>query len=673
MCGVFGIVSRVGNGAFPSGVGAAMQALFRLSESRGKEAAGLVVRAGDEFTVYKEPRAAHEMMRSKSFRRTVSPTLSLAQSQGAALIGHSRLVTDGDRDLNTNNQPVTYNDVVGVHNGIVVNHGELWRRNPDLKRQFEVDSEVLFALIHQQLAAGHGVGQTVATVLDRVRGQVTMACFLATHERLLLATNNGSLYILEDRENGVFIFSSERYILRQALKQGHFPHACQDSNIEHIPPGEGVVVDIATAAASRLQSGPADWVLQTRTPPPIVDRSPQFPPLPKRPQHPSNDVLLERFPHQSLTHALRRCSRCVLPDSMPFITFDDEGVCSYCRAYQQSTPLGANALEEVVAPHRKQGSQPDCIVGVSGGRDSIYGLHYIKQELGMTPLAYTYDWGMVTDNARRNISRICGDLGIEHILVSADIVAKRENIRKNVTAWLARPNLGAVPLFMAGDKAYFHYLNEVKSQAGVDLTFLCENLLERTDFKTGFAGVPPAFHDADHVYTMGMTNKLRLLGFYGSQFLTNPRYLNGSLLDSAKAFAYYYLIKRQYTNLYRYVQWEENKVSSTIVDQYDFELAPDTQSTWRIGDGTSAFYNYIYYTIAGLTENDTLRSNQIREGVLSRSQALKYIDIENRPRFDTIKWYLDTLKLDMDLIAVLERIHSVPKRYRTLLDDSDDR
>ena len=50
--------------------------------------------------------------------------------------------------------------------------------------------------------------------------------------------------------------------------------------------------------------------------------------------------------------------------------------------------------------------------------------------MGLNPIAYTYDWGMVTDIARRNQARLVGKLGVEHIIVSADITLKRNNIRK---------------------------------------------------------------------------------------------------------------------------------------------------------------------------------------------------------------------------------------------------
>ena len=64
---------------------------------------------------------------------------------------------------------------------------------------------------------------------------------------------------------------------------------------------------------------------------------------------------------------------------------------------------------------------------LSGGRDSCYQLHILAKELGLKPIAYTYDWGMVTDIARRNCSRMCQKLGLEHIIVSADI-RKKERI-----------------------------------------------------------------------------------------------------------------------------------------------------------------------------------------------------------------------------------------------------
>ena len=73
----------------------------------------------------------------------------------------------------------------------------------------------------------------------------------------------------------------------------------------------------------------------------------------------------------------------------------------------------------------------------------------------MKPITYTYDWGMVTDLGRRNISRMCAELGVENIIVAADIEKKRENIKKNLSAWLRSPHLGMIIILTAGDKHFF--------------------------------------------------------------------------------------------------------------------------------------------------------------------------------------------------------------------------
>ena len=69
-------------------------------------------------------------------------------------------------------------------------------------------------------------------------------------------------------------------------------------------------------------------------------------------------------------------------------------------------------------------------MALSGGRDSCYGLHHVVKSFGFKPLAFTYDWGMITELGRRNISRMCAKLGIEHILITADIRKKKRKYQK---------------------------------------------------------------------------------------------------------------------------------------------------------------------------------------------------------------------------------------------------
>jgi hypothetical protein len=664
MCGIFGaVIGATSPLRHGRQLERSVERLFLLSESRGKEAAGLAISNDAALAVYKAAIPARDMIRASGYRTFLRDAVKPGRN-GIALIGHSRLVTDGGRELNRNNQPVIGAGIAGIHNGIIVNHAALWQRHAGLQRRLDVDSEVIFALIREQLGRGATLIDATRATFGELQGAASVAALLEDRDQLLLATNTGSLYYRH--APSLFVFTSESYIMDRFAAE----HADLLAHTEtvRVQPGHGVVVDLA---ALTVEPFALDGAAPARRPEPrplqrtLIDRAAPDEPAPAV-VTPALDVakLEARFPYRSMRDRLRRCSRCVLPETMPFIEFDAAGVCNWCRSHRPITWRGRDALEALVAPHRRRDGRPDCLVAVSGGRDSMFGLHYLKTVLGLNPVAYTYDWGMVTDLARRNVSRICGKLGIEHILVSADIPTKRENIRKNVEAWLAAPSLGTVPLFMAGDKAYFHYMDQARKQLGVELAFLCENPFERADFKTGFAGLPPERVDEGRGFRMSIGKKVAIAAYYARAFVKNPRYLNSSLLDSAKAFAFYYLASHDfYHNLYWYTGWDEPTIEEVLLGTYDFELSPDTKTTWRIGDGTAAFYNYIYYAIAGLTENDTFRSNQIRAGAMTRERALELIDRDNRPRFPSIRWYLDTIGIRRPIEDVLAAIEAAPKRY----------
>jgi hypothetical protein len=116
----------------------------------------------------------------------------------------------------------------------------------------------------------------------------------------------------------------------------------------------------------------------------------------------------------------------------------------------------------------------------------------------------------VTDLGRRNIAHDSGKLGVENIIVAADIRWKRSNIRKNINAWLRRPHLGMIPLFMAGDKYFYYYVDQVKQQTGINLNLWGINPMENTDFKVGYMGVAPDF-EKKRIYTLSAGRQIRLL------------------------------------------------------------------------------------------------------------------------------------------------------------------
>ncbi len=658
MCGIFGITIKKEADINPDLLRTITNRLFKLSESRGKESAGIAYLSGDTIKIYKQPLSASSFIRLKEYQ-------NLFKDYPSAIIGHTRLVTNGLAQLNKNNHPIIKNGVVAVHNGIIVNGGSLWKKYPEIEQEYDVDTEVITGLLRVFLNQKNNLIKAAQETFEQIQGSASIAAVFEDYPCLLMATNTGSLYLAENTSGNIAVFASEKYILKTLLAKTSLKRI--NFRISQIEPGQGCVIEIGALKINKFslaKNAQHDNL--------IVPAHPNFKIIDLSPPEETSDSLIQNLKSdftifekkfsnfEKDINNLKRCKKCVLPETMPFIEFDNKGVCNYCRAYKKIEPMGKERLENFVADYKSVRKEPDCLLPFSGGRDSSYGLHYAKKILGMRPVAYSYDWGMITDLARRNQARICGKLGIEHIIVSADLNKKRNYIRKNILAWLKKPDLGMIPIFMAGDKQYFYHINRLKKQLGIKLTIYSENPFEKTDFKSGFCGIKPKNLE-QNIHNLPTIDKLKLAAYYLKQFLSNPAYLNSSLFDTFTGYLSHYLIPHEYCYLYHYIKWDENEIIPMLINEYDWETAPDTKSTWRIGDGTAPFYNYVYYVLAGFNENDTFRSNQIREGDLTREKALEMIAGENRPRWESIKWYCDTIGLDFE--KTIKTINGIPNLY----------
>lgn len=652
MCGIFGVsIKREHALSFPQW-DVALRDLFLLSESRGKEAAGIAIATPEVLVVHKDSVSAGQMLKTEEYRRLLERArrdfFDTAGNATISAIAHARLVTNGLQGIDANNQPVRRDDVVIIHNGIVVNVDELWAElKPEgVEPRADVDTEVIAALLQRSISAGASLPQALREAYAKIFGETSIAVLLKQHNVMLLGTNTGSLHYAISKSGSGFFFTSEHLITQRLCTGDKAIPGFADATTVQLRAGMGAILRLDTheietfpLVGEVLAAPGLSPMLQTQRK--IEDKS-------------------ERY--RDAMKAMRRCTKCILPETMPFIAFDTEGVCNYCHSYTPWVRRPESEIVEHLDRYRSQDGSPDCVVAFSGGRDSSYGLHLLKQRYRMTPLCFSYDWGMVSDLARRNQARMCGKLGIEHIWISADIKKKRLNIRANVEAWLKKPDLGLIPLFMAGDKQFFWYASETIKATGIKLSVFCTNRLEKTDFKTGFLGIAPVDREMrNKPSSLRFKSKLDLAWGYGRRFLTNPRYLNRSIPDTLFAAFSYYGIEQDHLFMYDHLAWDEQTINETLVREYDWEIAPDTPSTWRIGDATQPWYNHIYYTVAGFTEFDTFRSNQIREGMIDRHAALDSLDNVNRPRWGAIRDYMHLINVDFDdAVRVVDRI---PKLY----------
>ena len=120
---------------------------------------------------------------------------------------------------------------------------------------------------------------------------------------------------------------------------------------------------------------------------------------------------------------MKYCIKCLQPDTRPNIKFDKKGICPACNYYDQLGDIDwedrCNILIEIVEEYKNKNKYYDCIIGVSGGKDSTRQALWIREKLGLKPLlvCLAYPPDQVNDLGAKNLSNLI-ELGFDIHIVS---------------------------------------------------------------------------------------------------------------------------------------------------------------------------------------------------------------------------------------------------------------
>jgi N-acetyl sugar amidotransferase len=133
---------------------------------------------------------------------------------------------------------------------------------------------------------------------------------------------------------------------------------------------------------------------------------------------------------------LTYCTRCVMPSTKPDLAFDAEGVCNACRNYENRSVVDWDArrveLDALLDRYRsKDGKNWDCLIPVSGGKDSTYQVLRML-ELGMNPLCVTATTCDLSELGRKNIENI-QNMGVDYLEFTSNRQVRRKLNRVGLT------------------------------------------------------------------------------------------------------------------------------------------------------------------------------------------------------------------------------------------------
>lgn len=130
---------------------------------------------------------------------------------------------------------------------------------------------------------------------------------------------------------------------------------------------------------------------------------------------------------------MKSCSRCVLPETYPEITFDENGVCNFCNAFDvreekvsEHRFTNEEELQKALEKYRNLGRKYDVLVPISGGVDSCFTLIQIVEKFKLKPLVFHSDHGWDDPTATENAEKLCKELDVDLIIWKNDLKFMRK-------------------------------------------------------------------------------------------------------------------------------------------------------------------------------------------------------------------------------------------------------
>jgi hypothetical protein len=326
-----------------------------------------------------------------------------------------------------------------------------------------------------------------------------------------------------------------------------------------------------------------------------------------------------------------RCSRCVLPESTPGIRLDHDGVCNYCRSYRKLTYKGESELLKLLDLHRRPGSRYDCIVTLSGGRDSSYALLKLVKDYGMRVLAVNYENPFADPQADVNVRNATHKLGVDLVGFKLNHRIHERIFKNSVTAWLKKPSPALVPMMCVACKNLWLEIIKIAKRYDVRLVVSGGNRFEQISFKRVLLGTS-ADEGAERALIKEIFGILKQtsgnLGYFKPQFI--PCLVKGYLFGHPYALGSR-LLGRGITgiDLFFYLEWNEQEVLSRIKSELDWDCPRQSNSSWRFDCRIGHIKDYMYLKTLGMTERDDFYSKMIREGQMTREEALERLQVEN--------------------------------------------
>ena len=340
---------------------------------------------------------------------------------------------------------------------------------------------------------------------------------------------------------------------------------------------------------------------------------------------------------------MRYCARCVYPENArPAIIFDDAGVCSGCRYHESRDRANwderEKALREILTEYRERARERreiyDCIIPVSGGKDSHFQVHLLKNVYGMNPLLVAYNHCFNTRLGVRNLRNLVKQFGCDLVRVTSNLHSARKIARYMVRkvgdiTWHYHAGIRTVPFQMAVRYKIPLMIWGEHGYAELTGMFRLEDMVEYTKWTR-------QEHDMRGYEPEDLINEESGLTWQDMAPFVYPR---DEEIEELGVRGIY---------LSNYLYWDARAQGQLVHDKYSFDyFRKERDRTFAVygktDDHANDVHDYMKYLKFGYGRTTDDAATEVRHGRMTREEAIALVGRYDHVRPSSLDLYLNFL------------------------------
>lgn len=355
---------------------------------------------------------------------------------------------------------------------------------------------------------------------------------------------------------------------------------------------------------------------------------------------------------------LRYCVRCCIPETQEGITFDEMGVCQACQSQEQKIHIDWVEREKQLCAilddaKAKAGNNYDCLLPISGGKDSTFQMHVLTKVYGMKPLAVTFSHNWYSETGWYNLMNALEEFNLDHIMFTPNRKLVNKLARRSLSGigdacWHCHSGIGAFPL-------------QVAVRFKIPLLIWGESIAEHSGRASHFNPV----RKFDREYFTKVSAKLHPREMVNEEITERDVYpFNVPSAEECEEIGLHGI------HLGDYIFWDEERQTEFVRDHYGWRgttvegTYKDYKSAECIMPGVHDFANY---QKRGFGRSTFHGSMDVRNGLLTREEAFELAKHFDSERPEALDYYLKiTGMTEEEFYSTLEK-HRKPQLKDVLI------